>query len=122
LPGGKRVGVLTYDAAALTAPYFEAVGADPATPLVGMDPASQFCRSIREGDAGVSYDVLEAEVLATAGRLMDRGDIGAIVCECTNLTPFSAAISEQFGVPVFDAVSLVHWFHQGLRPRRFERR
>jgi Asp/Glu/hydantoin racemase len=53
---------------------------------------------------------------------MDRGDIGAIVCECTNLTPFSAAMAERFGVPVFDAVSLVHWFYQGLRPRVFPRR
>ncbi|MCW3475065.1 aspartate/glutamate racemase family protein [Limobrevibacterium gyesilva] len=122
LPRGGRIGILTYDEAALTAPYLEAVGVDPATPVVGVPAGSEFRRSIRDGDAAVPYDVLEAEVLATAGRLMDHGNIGAIICECTNLTPFSAAMAERFGVPVFDSVSLVHWFHQGLRPRQFPRR
>jgi Asp/Glu/hydantoin racemase len=122
LPRGCRVGILTYDAAALTTPYLEAVGVDPATPVVGMPASSEFRRAIAEGDMSVPYDVQEREVLAAAAALMDRGDIGAIVCECTNLTPFSAAMAERFGVPVFDAVSLVHWFHQGLRPRVFPRR
>jgi len=122
LPGELRVGVLTFDADALSAPYLEAVGADPSTPVVGMPPTSGFCRAIREGETGVSYDVQEAEVLTAAEVLMRRGDIGAIVFECTNLTPFSAAVAARFGVPVFDVVSLVQWFHQGLRPRRFERR
>lgn len=122
LPAGRRVGILTYDGAALGAPYLEAVGVDPATPVEGMPPGSVFCRSILAGDPTAPYDVVEAEVLEAAGRLMARGDIGAIVCECTNLTPFSAAMAERFGVPVFDAVSLVHWFQQGLRPRSFPRR
>jgi Asp/Glu/hydantoin racemase len=122
LPRGRRVGILTYDAAALTAPYLEAVGVDPATPVAGMPEATEFRRAIVQGDVSVPYDVQEREVLDTAAALMDRGDIGAIVCECTNLTPFSAAMAERFGVPVFDAVSLVHWFHQGLRPRSYPRR
>jgi Asp/Glu/hydantoin racemase len=122
LPRGRRVGILTYDGPALTAPYLEAVGVDPATPVVGMPPDSLFCRSIRNGDPSAAYETVEAEVLAAAERLMEAGDIGAIVCECTNLTPFSAAMAERFGVPVFDAVSLVHWFHHGLRPRVFPRR
>jgi hypothetical protein len=119
LPRGRRVGVLTYDAEALTAPYLQAVGADPAMPVVGVPAASEFRRWISTGDTTTPYKVLENEVLQAAGALMDRGDIGAIVCECTNLTPFSAAIAERYGVPVFDSVSLVHWFHQGLRPRRY---
>jgi Asp/Glu/hydantoin racemase len=122
LPRGQRVGILTYDAAALTAPYLEAVGVDPATPVAGMPERTEFRRAIVEGDMSVPYAVQEGEVLAAAAALMDRGDIGAIVCECTNLTPFSAAMAERFGVPVFDAVSLVHWFYQGLRPRVFPRR
>jgi Asp/Glu/hydantoin racemase len=122
LPRGRRVGILTYDAAALTAPYLEAVGVDPATPVLGLPKGTEFHRAIVEGDTSVPYDVQEREVLAAAAALMDLGDIGAIVCECTNLTPFSATMAERFGVPVFDAVGLVHWFYQGLRPRVFPRR
>jgi len=35
------------------------------------------------------------------------------------MTPFSADIVERFGVPVYDGVSLINWFHAGLRPRRY---
>ena len=121
LPAGKRLGVFTYDAAGLTLEHLQAAGLPGDTLVVGMDPSSQFCRSIRDGDATVPYEALEAEVLATAGQLAAEG-VGAILCECTNLTPFSAAMQDRFGLPVWDAVSLVHWFHQGLRPRRFPAR
>lgn len=119
LPDGQSAGILTYDAAALTAPYLEAAGVDPKTEIVGMLPASEFRRTIRDGDANTAYEVLEREVLEAAGELVARGRIGAILCECTNLAPFSAAISARWGIPVFDIVSLVHWFHQGLRPRQY---
>ena len=120
LPGRKRVGILTYASEALSAAHLEAVGADPTTPIGGPPPGSEFRRSIAEGDPTVPHAVWQEEVLASAGALLAKHpDIGAIVSECTNLTPFSAAITARFGVPVFDAVSLVHWFHAGLRPFAF---
>ena len=57
-----------------------------------------------------------------AERLLDgHRDVGAVVSECTNLAPHSAAIERRFGVPVFDIVTLVNWLQSGLRPRRFPR-
>jgi hypothetical protein len=40
----------------------------------------------------------------------DDPSIGAIVCECTNITPYSHDLVRELGVPVFDMVTLVHWF------------
>ncbi|WP_082613144.1 aspartate/glutamate racemase family protein [Bosea sp. Root483D1] len=120
IPASKRVGVLTYNAASLSGRYFEGVGVAADTPVVGMPQDSEFVRSIRDGDNSVPFDTLRAEVLEAAGRLLrENPNIGAIVSECTNLTPYSADIADKFGVPVYDAVSLVNWFHAGLRPRRF---
>jgi hypothetical protein len=120
IPARKRVGVLTYNGDSLSGPYFDGVGVAADTPVVGMPHSSAFFRSIRDGDDTVPYAVLREEVLAAAAQLLrEHPDVGAIVSECTNLTPFSADISAEFGVPVFDAVSLVNWFHDGLRPRRF---
>jgi hypothetical protein len=51
--------------------------------------------------------------------LKDDRSIGAIVCECTNITPYSHEINRRLGVPVFDMVTLVHWFHRALRPQHF---
>jgi hypothetical protein len=120
IPSGKRVGILTYDGDALNGPYLEAVGIAPATPVMGMPANSEFVRCIREGDDTVPYETLRAEVIETAERLLRKHpDIGAVVLECTNLAPFTAEISDRFGLPIFDTVSMVNWFHAGLRPRRF---
>ena len=52
--------------------------------------------------------------------LANDPSIGAIVCECTNITPYSHEINRRLGVPVFDMVTLVHWFHRALRPQSFQ--
>src|SRR5436305_1230508 len=46
-------------------------------------------------------------------------DLGAILLECTNMSPYARALSEHVARPVFDIVSFVTWFHGGLRPRDF---
>ncbi len=120
LPSSKRVGILTFSRENLHAAHLEAVGVPADTPLVGMPADSHFVRSIKTGDDSVSVETLRAEVLQAAEQLLAQyPDVGAIVSECTNLTPFSSDISERFGLPVYDGVSLINWFHAGLRPRRF---
>lgn len=120
LPKGKRVGILTFSKENLTDEYLDKAGVDPATPVYGLPASSEFQRSIRDGDASVPFDVLKEEALACAEAML-AGDpsIGAVVCECTNLTPYSHDIRQRLGVPVFDMVSLVHWFQRGLCPERF---
>jgi Asp/Glu/hydantoin racemase len=87
---------------------------------VGLPATSEFQRSIREGDDTGPFETLKNEVLDTAERMLkDDPSIGAIVCECTNITPYSHEINRRLGVPVFDMVTLVHWFHRALRPQFF---
>jgi hypothetical protein len=40
--------------------------------------------------------------------------VGAIVLECTNFVPFSRAIREASGLPVFDLYTLVRQTHEAL--------
>ena len=120
ISGRQRVGILTYLEGGLKAPYLAAVGIDPGTPVAGLPASSEFVRSIRDSDDSVPYAVLRDEVLATAQRFHQRHpELGALVLECTNLSPFAADIEALLGLPVFDTVSLLSWFHSGLRPRRF---
>lgn len=120
LPKGRRVGVLTADAEALSIEHFRAVGVEPGIPVVGMPRHGVFRHNLRTGQPVVDYAAQEREVLAMAERLLSRHpEVGAIVSECTNLPPYSAAIEATFGVPVYDIVTLVKWFRAGLRPRRF---
>ena len=120
LPKGRRPAILTFSAEGLTPAHLEAVGVDPTTPIVGMPPTSEFQRAIRQGDPTVPFETLRAEVLKAAGEAARAGPgIGALVLECTNLTPWSRDIARATGLPVFDVVSLVHWLHRSLAPERF---
>ena len=120
LPRGRRPAIVTFSAEGLTRRHLEAVGVDPATPIVGMPASSEFQRSIRRGDPSVPFETLRGEVLAAAAQAARAApDIGAIVLECTNLTPYSRDIAKATGLPVFDVVTLVHWLHRSLAPERF---
>ncbi len=79
-----------------------------------------FRRALLGNPAGDGFDVREAEAVEAAERLLrEHKDIGAIVCECTNFVPHSAAIHVATGLPVYDVVTLIDWFRAGLRPRRW---
>jgi hypothetical protein len=68
----------------------------------------------------VPFATLQREVLGVAERAVRAdGNIGALVLECTNLAPYSRDIAHLTGLPVFDVVTLVHWFHRSLAPERF---
>ena len=116
----QRVGILTYSAEALNAAHLEAVGVAADTPVVGIPQDSEFFRWIIEGDDQVAIEAIRKDALAAARKLVaEHADVGAIVSECTNLTPFAADIRKETGLPVFDMVSMVSWFQMGLKPRRF---
>jgi Asp/Glu/hydantoin racemase len=122
LPVAKEVAVLTYNAQALGPRHLHAVGVTDAVPVFGMPQDSDFVRSIRDGDDSVPFEVLRGEVLAVVSDyLASHPQTGALVLECTNLTPFSSDIQQRFGIPVFDMVTLVNWFHHGLNATRFPR-
>ena len=120
LPPGKRVGILTYSASTLNEAYLDAVGIAPDTPVAGMAPGSAFVRWIRDGDNTVPYAVLRDEVVAAARDLTRRHrEVGALVLECTNLSPFAADIADHLRIPVYDTVTMVNAFYASLRPRRY---
>lgn len=114
LPGGKGLGVITYDKASLTPKHFEAVGVSEIPPIGGLPKGGAFHRLI---EGGMRYDAqaLADELSATVATLLQHHpDIRALVFECTNLPPFSSLISQKFGLPVFDILTLGKWLYSGL--------
>jgi len=74
---------------------------------------------IIEGHDHIDVEQAIRDVVAAGERLIARHpEVGAIVVECANLPPYSAALRTAVGLPVCDAVSFVHWFCAGLAPRR----
>jgi len=122
----QRVGILTANASALTEAHFRGVGwSSDEIPIAvaGLEQEPLFRDSHHhpERHPEVDYEVIEAEVLRGARRLVEASpDIGAIVFECTNLPPHSAAVQRATGRPVFDIVTLTQMVYACIQQRDYE--
>jgi len=117
LPRGRRVGIMTVNAGALTREHLDGagIGADVPTAIAGMETEKEFTRVMLDDEMVLDVDVAREEHARVARRLVaEHPDIGAIVLECTNMPPYTADIQRETGLPVFDIVSLVNMLHAGL--------
>lgn len=120
LPPGQRVGILTISAESLTPGHLQAIGVDPLVPVAGTEGGREFTRAILGDEPTLDVAAAEADLLEAGARLMrDHSDIGAVLLECTNMAPYARSLRDYLGVPVFDIVSFMTWFHAGLAPRDF---
>ena len=120
LPPGKRAGILTISQASLTEEHLALAGAPLDAPVAGTDHGKEFTRVILDDEPELDVDLARQDVVDGARLLVERRpEVGAIVLECTNMCPYTADVAEAVGLPVYDFVSFVTWFHSGLAPRRF---
>ena len=125
LPAGRRSGVITARASALSPALLQSAGAPPDTPVAGMPPGGRFERLVLLEQMPEAAEVDQEAVaiesgfgdeLVLAGRSLVRRhpEVGAIVLECTNLPPWRHRLAAELGCPVFDITTLLNWFWQGL--------
>ncbi|MEP3275436.1 MAG: aspartate/glutamate racemase family protein [Stappiaceae bacterium] len=120
LPKNKRVGVLTISKNNLSEDHLRAANAPLDTPIVGTDNGRAFTSGILDDQPSIDFEACRLDLLDAARELVTSHDnIGAIVLECTNMTPYAADIRKMTGLPVFSIYSFIKWFHQGLVPDRF---
>jgi Asp/Glu/hydantoin racemase len=118
LPPGRRVGVLTVNAASLTAEHLAGAGIDADVPLAvaGMEGEKEFTRVLLGDELELDVELAREEHIRVARRLLgDHPDVGAIVLECTNMPPYRADIQAVTGLPVFDITTLVRMVHDAVR-------
>jgi Asp/Glu/hydantoin racemase len=120
LPAGKRVGSLTISKESLTPAHLNAARVPADTPIVGTEGGRAFTRDILGDAPEIDFTACRLDMLDAARQLVsDHADIGAIVLECTNMTPYAADVRKLTGLPVFSIYSFIHWFQQALVPDRF---
>ncbi len=120
LPRGRRVGVITISRTNLSEAHLQAANAPVDTPIVGTDNGRAFTHGILDDQPSIDFAACRLDLLDAARELVtEHENIGAIVLECTNMTPYAADIRKMTGLPVFSIYSFVRWFHQGLVPDRF---
>jgi Asp/Glu/hydantoin racemase len=117
LASGQRVGILTFDASALTEREMAGAGitSDIPVAIAGMEAASEFYRAILEDRTTLDVASARREHVQAANRLCaSHTDLGAIVLECTNMPPYAADIRRATALPVFDIVQLLTLVHRAL--------
>jgi len=120
LPRGKRAGVLTISGSTLTAEHLSKAGVPDGTPLGTTEGGREFTRVILDNELELDIELARRDnVDAALAMCSAHPDLGAIVLECTNMTPYAADIAAATGLPVFTIESFITWFQSGLAPRRF---
>jgi hypothetical protein len=115
----QKVGILTARKPSLTDAHLAELGIqDYPLVIAGMENAPEFSAVFIGGKGELDEDRCRRE-MQSAARELKRGhaDLGAMVLECTNMPPYAEIIREETGVPVFDAVTLVHHAHHAVGGR-----
>lgn len=112
----KRVGILTANSDTLAGEekHYNTGGANIA--VQGMQHYPEFYETFPLGN-NLEYDTekAEAEMVAAAQKLIkENPDVGAIVCEGTNMAPFSPAMNRATGLPVFDIITAIRFVASGI--------
>ena len=120
LPPGQIPGIITISSDTLGEDHFSACGVPLDTPTVGTDGGREFSRAILNDEPELDVALAREDVLDAGRRLLhDNPRVGAVVLECTNMTPYAADLRAELGLPVFGIYSFVQWFQAGLLPRAF---
>lgn len=120
LRADQRVGIITFSSNHLTKDHLRAANVPEGTPVVGLENSKEFFRVIDKDEKTMDITKAQQDLLDAADRLVrEHPDVGAILLECTNMSPYAHAISNRTGLPVFDVVSLINWFYAGLRPKNW---
>lgn len=113
----RPLGIMTFDARALAPRHF-AGGYDPRDAVVGIENGSTLFDAIRRDRETFDPAGAEADAVKAAQRMIaSRPDIAGVLLECTNLSPYRAALGRATGLPVFDLVQAIGWVADAVDAR-----
>lgn len=107
LPAGKIIGILTADGSKLGERHFRGAGIEDIPKVVyGMEGTHFY--DIYVGDRPDLDPEKAGRELKERAEIMlkEHPEIGAVVCECTNMPPYTPALRASCGLPVYDILTL----------------
>lgn len=89
--------------------------------IKGMDNYEYFQKVfIQDQQADFDKDRIKKEILEAVIDLVNsNGKLGAVILECTNMSPYAYDIQRFINLPVFDMCSLMRWAYAGLSSQQF---
>jgi hypothetical protein len=111
IPPGKRVGIIVADSTQMTEGHFNAVGwssHDIPVRIYGLERCAEFVRAVLENSQDMDWELFREEFLSLVREIpRNSPEVGALVLECTDTSPFAAETRKVLGLPVFDITALI---------------
>jgi len=120
----RVVGIITFNSQKLSKEHLRRAGIDDSilVSIFGLErlPQERSWYGITEVEPEKRLELIEDRVAYAATQLISENPkIGAIVLECTNLPPSSAAVQKATGLPIFDIVTLLNWAFDSVVRKRY---
>ncbi len=118
----QKLGVLTANSAALGDKEFALVGVNDSSRLCvqGMEVFPHFNDVVLKEKGTLDDDKMTKEVVQAALDLQKANpDLGAIMLECSDLPPYSKAVHEATGLPVFDWANFIEYVYNATVPHGY---
>jgi hypothetical protein len=117
----KKLAALVASGASLGERVLERIGLHDASRIVfrGLEDKPAFRRAVLDECGTLDADAVEREVVDAALELQAGHDIGAILLECSDLPPYSAAVQSATGLPVFDWIGFINYVHQAVAAKPY---
>ena len=123
LPKERAVGVITADDRLMTDRLLQGSAGAHAdrVRIAGMQEGPEFARGILAQEGSLDAALLSDEVVAVAQALIARyPEIGALLLECALLPPYSRAVQQATGLPVYDFITQTDWLFHATHQRSYE--
>ena len=126
MPGNKKVGVITANGPVLKkVQAIENCGLsledkENRIVVMGCENGAEFSSAIM-ANTGVYNPLKVGQEIVTVAKqmLQENKDIGAILLECTELSPHAAEVQDAVRMPVWDYTTLTKWIYSGCIRRPF---
>ena len=113
----QRLAALVANGASLSDNLLERIGIADTSRIVfrGLEDKPEFRRTVLDECGTLDADLVEQEVVDAALEVQaEHPELGAILLECSDLPPYSAAVQAATGLPVFDWIGFINYVHQAV--------
>jgi hypothetical protein len=118
----QRLAAFVANGASLGDRLLERIGIVDRSRIVfrGLEDKPEFRRVVLDECGTLDVDAVEQEVVEAALEVQaEHPEVGAILLECSDLPPYSAAVQAATGLPVFDWIGFINYVHQAVSAKPY---
>ena len=120
--GNKKILILTANSDTLTEKHFEGAGIskfDDSLEIVGTQHTPTFTNFTVQNWLSVDVEQCRKDLFSVMENNLSlkNHEVGAILLECTNMSPYTSEIRQKYNLPVFDFVSMTNFVYSSIRGR-----